>query len=53
MLLVCHKVRADEGDSVDMVIVVFSVAPDFSDVVSVVNDAKDNSCGLFVVPAVV
>ena len=53
MLLVCDNVLADVGDSVDMLIVVFSVAPGFSDVVSIVDDAKDIGCGLFVVPAVV
>ena len=36
-----------------MLIAVFSVASDFSDVVSILDDAKDNCCGLFVVPAVV
>ena len=53
MLLVRDNVPADVGDSVDMLIVVFSVAPDFSDVVLIVDDAKDKCCGLFVVPAVV
>ena len=53
MLLVCLNVLEDVGDSVDMLIVAFSVAPDFSDVVSIVNDAKDKCCGPFVVTAVV
>ena len=53
MLLVCDNVLADVGDSVDMLIVVFSAAPDLSDVVSIADDAKDIGCGLFVVPAVV
>ena len=53
MLLLCDNVLVDMGDSVDMLIVVFSFALDFSDVVSIVDDAKDNCCGLFVLPAVV
>ena len=40
-------------DSVDMLNVVFSAAPDLSDVVSKADDAKYNCCGLFVVPAIV
>ena len=53
MLLVCINELAVLGDSVDMLIVVFSVAPDLGDFVSIVDDAKDNCCVLFVVPAVV
>ena len=40
MLLVCLNVLADVGDSVDLLIVMFLVAPDFSDVVSIVDDAE-------------
>ena len=53
MLLVCDNVLADVGDSVDMLIIVFSAAPDLSDVVSIADDAKYNCCVLFVVPAIV
>ena len=40
MLLVCLNVLADVGDSVDLLIVMFLVAPAFSDVVSIVDDAE-------------
>ena len=53
MLLVCDNVVADVGDSVDMLIVEFSAAPDLFDVVSIADVAKYNCCGLFVVPAIV
>ena len=53
MLLVWDNVLADVGDSVDMLIVVFSAAPDLSDGVSIADDAKYTCCGLFVVPAIV
>ena len=50
MLLVCLNVLADVGDSVDLLIVMFLVAPDFSDVVSIVDDAEVYvGCGLLVV----
>ena len=44
MLLVCLNVLADVGDSIDMLIAVLLVAPDFSDVVSIFDDDKDNCC---------
>ena len=53
MLLVCDNVLADVGNSVDMLIVMFSAAPDLSDVVSIADDAKYNCFGLFVVSAIV
>ena len=40
MLLVCLNVLADVGDSVALLIVMFLVAPDFSDVVSIGDDAE-------------
>ena len=50
MLLVCLKLLADVGDFVDLLIVMFLVAPDFSDVVSIVDDAEVYvGCGLLVV----
>ena len=50
MLLVCLNVLADVGDSVDLLIVMFLVAPAFSDVVSIVDDAEVYvGCGLLVV----
>ena len=50
MLLVCLNVLADVGDSVDLLIVMFLVEPDFSDVVSIVDDAEVYvGCGLLVV----
>ena len=50
MLLACLNVLADVGDSVDLLIVMFLVAPDFSDVVSIVDDAEVYvGCGLLVV----
>ena len=50
MLLVCLNVLADVADSVDLLIVMFSVAPEFSDVVSIVDDAEVYvGCGLLVV----
>ena len=50
MLIVCLNVLADVGDSVDLLIVMFLVAPDFSDVVSIVDDAEVYvGCGLLVV----
>ena len=50
MLLVCFNVLADVGDSVDLLIVMFLVAPDFRDVVSIVDDAEVYvGCGLLVV----
>ena len=53
MLLVCQNVLAGVSDSVVMLIVVFSAAPNLSDVVSIADDAKYNCCGLFVFPAIV
>ena len=50
MLLVCLNVLADVGDSVDLLIVMFLVAPAFSDVVLIVDDAEVYvGCGLLVV----
>ena len=50
MLLVCLNVLVDVGDSVDLLIVMFLVAPDFTDVVSIVDDAEVYvGCGLLVV----
>ena len=50
MVIVCLNVLADVGDSVDLLIVMFLVAPDFSDVVSIVDDAEVYvGCGLLVV----
>ena len=50
MLLVCLNVLADVGDSVDLLIVMFLVAPDFSDIISIVDDAEVYvGCGLLVV----
>ena len=50
MLLVCLNVLADVGDSVDLLIVMFLVAPAFSDVVSIVDGAEVYvGCGLLVV----
>ena len=50
MLLVCINALADVGDSVDLLIVMFLVAPAFSDVVSIVDDAEVYvGCGLLVV----
>ena len=53
MLLFCVNVLSGVADSLDMLIVVFLVVPGFGDVVSIADDAKDNCCVLFVVPAVV